>query len=116
MKKLFVFAVAAVCAVAASAAEPMGGVFRHLGIGVGVGTPGIQIEASTPITKWVTLRAGVAIMPSIKFNSEVDANVTDPATGTSYDSYAELEGNLGRTQGLLIFNFYPLSTDEYNSG
>lgn len=46
--------------------------FNHLGIGAHVGTTGFGFEAATPITKWVTLRGGVTIMPGIKFNTDID--------------------------------------------
>ena len=36
------------------------GVFNHLGFGAGIGTSGITIEAATPITNFVNLRAGVS--------------------------------------------------------
>lgn len=37
------------------------GVFNHLGFGAGIGTSGITIEAATPITNFVNLRAGVSL-------------------------------------------------------
>lgn len=107
MKKLFVIAAAAVCAIAAFAGEPAGGVFRHFGIGVGAGTTGIQIEAAAPITHWVTMRAGVAIMPGITFNSDADVTYSNSASDHA-ESNIDLQGDLGRTQGLVIFNFYPI--------
>jgi len=48
------------------------GVFNHLGFGAGIGTSGITIEAATPITNFVNLRAGVSWMPSITFNADAD--------------------------------------------
>jgi len=48
------------------------GVFNHLGFGAGIGTSGITIEAATPITNFVNLRAGVSWMPAITFNADAD--------------------------------------------
>lgn len=107
MKKFLVSAVLAVTSLAASAGLPAG-IFDHVGVGLGVGTTGIQIEAATPITRWVQMRAGVAIMPGIKFNTEVDGYYYH--SGTEYDTTVDLSASLGRTQGLIIFNVYPIPT------
>ena len=82
--------------------------FNHLGLGAGVGTTGITIEAATPITKYVQLRAGVAILPSITFKADADYEYSSLSSGT-YDGEGEVElkGDLGRVQGHLIFNLYP---------
>lgn len=45
---------------------------QQLGIGVGVGTTGIVIDASTTINRWFGVRAGVDIMPKIKVNTDLD--------------------------------------------
>lgn len=82
------------------------GVFNHLGFGAGIGTSGITIEAATPITNFVNLRAGVSWMPSITFNADADFTYTvmsETQTGT-----VNLKGDLGRVQGQVIFNVYPV--------
>lgn len=45
---------------------------QQLGIGVGVGTQGITIDASTTLNRWLGVRAGVNIMPTIKVNTDLD--------------------------------------------
>lgn len=78
------------------------GVFNHLGFGAGIGTSGITIEAATPITNFVNLRAGVSWMPAITFNADADFTYTvmsETQTGT-----VNLKGDLGRVQGQVIFN------------
>lgn len=73
------------------------GVFNHLGFGAGIGTSGITIEAATPITNFVNLRAGVSWMPAITFNADADFTYTmmsETQTGT-----VNLKGDLGRVQG-----------------
>ena len=45
---------------------------QQLGIGVGVGTTGIVIDASTTVNRWFGVRAGVDIMPKIKVNTDLD--------------------------------------------
>ncbi len=81
--------------------------FNHLGAGVGVGTNGISIEAATPVfSPWINLRAGVDIMPGITFNADADYEV--PANGQTYDGTVDLKGDLGRTQGHIIFDVNPI--------
>lgn len=85
------------------------GVFNHLGFGAGIGTSGITIEAATPITNFVNLRAGVSWMPSITFNADADFTYTvmsETQTGT-----VNLKGDFGRVQGQVIFKStqYPKS-------
>ena len=86
------------------------GIFDHLGISVGAGTTGVSVDLSTPITPWVQLRGGVDIMPGITFSDDVDANVHYTANGVAgeYSTDINVKGDLGRTQGHVIFNFYPM--------
>ena len=81
------------------------GIFNHLGLGVGVGTNGISVEAATPITRFISLRAGVHFMPNITFNTDVDADFK--VDNTPMTESVDVEGALGRTQGSVIFNIYP---------
>lgn len=85
-------------------------IFNHLGVGVHVGTTGFGFEAATPITKWVTLRGGVTIMPGIKFNADVDGTYYASQNGHSFerDFTMNVEGSLSRVQGSFIFNVYPI--------
>ena len=88
------------------------GIANHLGVDLGVGTTGISFEASTPITRFVQARVGVSYMPAIKFNVDTDVDLGTPlASQLGYSGYRtemELQGSLGRWQGSLIFNVYPL--------
>lgn len=109
MKKILLSIVCAAASLCASAGLPAG-IFDHVGVGVGVGTTGITIEAATPITRWVQMRAGVSIMPGIKFGVDSDVDYTVNENGYIEDrtSEVELKGNLKRVQGQVIFNAYPI--------
>nr|MBD5377097.1 hypothetical protein [Bacteroides sp.] len=109
MKKLLVAVVTALAAVIPASALPLG-IFDHVGVGAGVGTTGITIEAATPITHWVQMRAGVSIMPSIKFGVDADVDYTANVDGQQYPRTTEvnLKGDLSRVQGQIIFNVYPI--------
>ena len=113
MKKLAIMLCAALCAAAGTftvagqtASKTKMGIANHLGLSVGVGTTGIGIEAATPISPFVQARAGVHIMPGIKFH--VNSDVTIHTDYGSRDTEIDLDGSLKRLQGSLIFNVYPM--------
>lgn len=83
------------------------GIANHLGVNLNVGTTGIGIEAATPITPFVQARAGISIMPGIKFHVDTDVDLGN-YNSTSVSREIELDGSLKRVQGSLIFNVYPL--------
>lgn len=56
---------------------------RHVAIGVGVGTTGISIDASTTFSHWLGLRAGVDIMPGIKISRSIDLGIEDKTNHTT---------------------------------
>lgn len=107
-------AIAALCiAVPASVAGGFGqlNIFNHLGVGVNVGTLGAGFEVATPITNFVTLRAGATFMPGFSFSTSFDGEYTPSITGApSYtqDFEMDVDASLKRTQGSVIFNIYPL--------
>lgn len=81
--------------------------FNHLAVNAHVATTGVGVELSTPITKFITMRAGVTCMPGFSFNAEVDGQYY--VNGESNDFTVNLDANLKRTQGSVIFNVYPLA-------
>lgn len=108
MKKRFVIFLTALCGMTCSqnlSAQTSMGIANHLGVDVGVGTTGISVEASTPITRFVQARAGVSIMPGFKFHVNSDVSLSTPVG--HQNANLNLDGSLSRTQGSLIFNVYP---------
>ena len=81
--------------------------FNHLAVNAHVATTGVGVELSTPITKFITMRAGVTCMPGFSFNAEVYGQYYD--NNTPRDFTVDLDANLKRTQGSVIFNVYPLA-------
>ena len=81
--------------------------FNHLAVNAHVATTGVGVELSTPITKFITMRAGVTCMPGFSFNAEVDGQYY--VNGESNDFTVDLDASLKRTQGSVIFNVYPLA-------
>lgn len=88
--------------------------FNHMGAGVGIGTNGISVELATPITNFIQMRAGVSVMPGITFNADADFTYEIPnpdhltADMVTRDGTMNLKGDLGRVQGQVIFNVYPI--------
>lgn len=96
--------------VAGSAFHANAQYFDHLGANLQVGTNGISVEAVSNISDYVNVRLGADFMPGIKFNADVNYNVS--VTGPDNLPYTKnstttLTGNLSRVQGHLLFNVYP---------
>ena len=83
--------------------------FNHLAVNAHVATTGVGVELSTPITKFITMRAGITCMPGFSFNAEVDGQFYNYATNEQENFTVDLDANLKRTQGSVIFNVYPLA-------
>ena len=98
-------------AMAFSASSQTKDLFNHLGAGAAVGTNGISVELATPITKFVTLRAGASFMPGISFNANADYTFQAPNTSSgtmeARNGEVKLKGDFGRVQGQVVFNVYP---------
>ena len=90
--------------------------FNHLGVSVGVGTLGVSVEAATPITRFIQMRAGVHFMPGFHVNESADVYITG-TNGSSYggniDDTIDVEGSMKRTQGSIIFNIYPFPVGSF---
>ena len=72
MKKLLVlFSFIGMSLTPASAQEDDQLIFNHLGIGISVGTTMLGINASTVLTPYFGIRAGINIWPAIKFRSNM---------------------------------------------
>jgi len=86
-------------------------IFNHLGVGVHASTTGFGFEAATPITRFVTLRGGVSIMPGFSFNTDVDGSVNISESGVNREVpfSMDIDGSLKRVQGSIIFNVYPFA-------
>lgn len=108
MKKLFV-ALALLLSVTSASAQYEAGIFKHLGVGVGVGTPGISFEVATPVTKWAAVRLGLNIMPSIKVKGDVDVDAElDAGYNQSLQiSEMQAEASFSRTSVDLMADVYP---------
>lgn len=75
MKKVLVLASAVILSIGTTSAQKF--FDPHFGVGVGVGTTGIAIDASGTINDYLGVRAGVDIIPKIKIGTELDLKTED---------------------------------------
>lgn len=81
------------------------GLFNSVSIGTGVSTAGIDVNLAVPMGSHFALRGGLSFMPNITFNTDVNADITMANGNKNYN--VELEGQLKRTTGNVLFNYYP---------
>lgn len=104
--------------------ESFYGIGNRVGIGVGAGTEGIGFDAAVSLTKYLSLRAGVNIVPDIKINTDVDIEGLDATIsyggfqttvsqvyqqkfGHGMSETIEAQGSLKRTTFDVKLDFYP---------
>ncbi len=132
MKKLLIACGAMLLSLGASAQafDP------HFGIGAGIGTTGIAIDASATINDYIGIRGGIDIMPKFKIGADVDLK-TDAAnkkvgelkqyvnqintylpanqqiSANDFNQLPEkmkLEGKLNNTTGHILVDIHPFKT------
>lgn len=79
------------------------GFFDHLGIGVALGTSGVDIELATPLGDYLQLRAGYSFMPKFRFKYKSDVDYTKH--GNVYKG--EVEGHVKWGNGKVLLDYYP---------
>lgn len=109
-KTLVIYLLALSCVINVSAQDDKIGICNHLGAGFSVGTDGIGIEVSTTLTEYVAVRAGVSIMPKIKYGFNVN---TYGSTVVTKDK-VKAEGKLSKTDFKLLFDVYPFRTSSFH--
>ena len=127
MKKVLVSIAAVVLSIGSALAQSDNNVFTHFGGSIGVGSTGITIDLSTNVTDYVGIRAGIDIMPKIKYSTDIDitnsaalqtqynnwrtyymaTNPTATPPVLSVPSKVDIEGKLNNTTGHVLFDLYP---------
>lgn len=112
MKKLMISCMALLSTLGVSAQGA--GIAEHFGVGVGIGTTGVTIDASTMITDYVGVRVGADIFPSFKLNTELDLDFSDISENAFVtNKYGQLPKNIevqGKTSlgaGHLLVDLHP---------
>lgn len=122
MKKLFLVGLMVLGVMQASAQDD-DNLFTHLGASVGIGTTGVTIDLATNVTDYVGVRAGVDILPKIKYATDIkisgvnqrqqeydNIRTNNPSLGlpaVTFPEKIDIEGKLNNTTGHLLFDLYP---------
>lgn len=107
-------------------------IFNHLDASVTLGTTGIGLEVSTPLTKYLRVRAGVEFMPkfSMPVSFGLDAYSEDGTnesggferqqkwmkefTGIEVDDKVDMDGKPNLTNFKLLFDIYPWTNTNWH--
>lgn len=73
------------CSLSTSAQEQEVKPFQHFDIALTAGSTGVGIDLSTPITPWLTVRAGASYMPRVNIPFKYDFSVGDVTGGSKED-------------------------------
>lgn len=120
MKKISLLLAGFVLSFAPQAQAQDDNIFKHVGVGVGFGLSGITFDASTMITDYVGVRAGVDFFPSIAYGTDVDISQigdfsTIPAAlRPNIPEKLKIEGKLALTTGHVLFDAYPFKKSSFH--
>jgi hypothetical protein len=85
-------------------------VFNHLGAGVSLGTDGIGVDVSTPVTNYAALRAGVSFWPKLSYTQNISIN----KKGSIISDNVDAEGKLNIFDIKLLADFYPSQSSSFH--
>lgn len=95
-------------------------VFNHIGLGLGVGTTGITIDIAAPVTKYLEVRAGMDIMPSFKYGTSLDLNISDTErekaklAGHTIPNNVDVEGKNTSGSFHFMFDLFPFKHSSFH--
>ena len=82
--------------------------FNHVAVGAEVGTTGIGLELSAPLTHYITLRTGFTTMPQISYDDDVNY------TSHGNREKVNVEGKLHMTDWKLLAEIYPIRSSSFH--
>jgi len=83
-------------------------IFDRFAVGVEVGTAGAGLELATPVTRFVTLRAGVSALP------ELSKTFTQPYSIGKIQYSTTIEGKLHKIDGKFLTDIYPFPESSFH--
>ena len=135
MKKLFAIAALGLFSFSAAHAQQNDKMlFNHLSVGITTGTPGlIGFDVATTCTPYLQIRAGISIMPNIKYSTNIKLAESDvqsfnnkrndintvmatlglPTVNSEVQKEYGVEGKLGWTNGKILFDFFPFTSNGF---
>jgi hypothetical protein len=102
-----------------ASAQSDSNLFNHLGIGVGIGTTGITLDASTTVGHYVGIRAGVDLVPGVKYSTDLDieSSAADrqaaQLAGYTIPEKISVEGKLSMTTGHVLVDVFPFRSSSF---
>lgn len=124
MKKTFLTLIVALTAATSVFAQTDTRIFNHLSVGLNVGTTGIGADVAMPLTRFLDLEAGFAIMPRIRYNTNLHLNLPGDQVSiiNQYlpDQYKvnfndiPIQGKLNMVNGKFMVNFYPMPLNGFH--
>lgn len=134
MKKLLAVSLLALFSFSAAHAQEDKMLFNHLSVGITTGTPGlIGVDLATTCTPYLQIRAGISIMPNIKYNTSIKMNGSDvrdfnnkitnvnsaltslgkPIITGQVESEYDIQGKMGWTNGKILVDFFPFTSNGF---
>lgn len=109
IKFILLSAVAIFTMTNAAAQDKDSRLFNHLSVGANIGTTGFGLDVAMPAGNYVQVRAGFAVFPKIKVNTDLDLDI-ESANGYGGNTTVEIEGKTGFTNGKLLFDIFPFKS------
>ncbi|MDO4159905.1 MAG: hypothetical protein Q4D41_05580 [Prevotellaceae bacterium] len=113
IKYLLVSLVALFTATSANAQDEDKNFLNHLSVGVNVGTPGYGIDVAVPLGNYFQIRGGIAILPDISVNTDLDVNMAS-VTGLDIPNSVEIEAKTGFTNGKVLVDIFPFKRSSFH--
>ena len=79
------------------------GIFNHISVGGEIGTAGYGIELSSPLTRFVSVRAGFCTIPGISYDTDIDYE-----SNIGFDHTIDLDAKLHLSNWKLLADVYPI--------
>lgn len=90
-------------------ASAEGYIFDRFALGIEAGTAGAGLELATPVTRFVTLRAGVSALPEL-----IGKSFTIPYAVKGIQYSAIVEGKLHKIDGKVLADIYPFPESSFH--
>lgn len=104
--RLFICAAMLLCGLSAAHAEEF--IFDRFAVGVEVGTAGAGLELATPVTRFVTLRAGVSALPQLGRQTTIPYSIRNIQYSTT------VEAKLHMMDAKLLADIYPFPESSFH--
>lgn len=126
MKKILVATLMLILEIPALSAQTDSEIFNHLGASIGVGTTGITVDLSAPLTHYLGVRAGIDAIPTLKYSTDLD--IEYPATiqtaqevlaahGINTDDLPRniaVEGKTSLVTGHILMDVFPFKNSSFH--